>query len=307
MFSASSIWEWSTKLIREQEEAEQADNEDRPCFNPGTTVICKSQKAEIEEWDEGEKEYKVSLLKDEVPNKRVSASEITPFVPEPQYQQQFELDKGCDVKSICASSDLSTFAIHVDEKIIVYTEAKITKTLVSIVGSYWGLVMSGDGRIILAPKVNDDDDVYTDVQLYFASSTECTKKLRTIKEFNARCISHNGQLVAVGTCENTVQIFELEGQEVDGYVPLLKKFTFGDWVASVNFSKDCEWFVASSYDLTTRIWSLDRLSQEACTFSFTVCPDTVALSNDGSLLVSAEGDILKVWDISTQTEVCVSL
>jgi WD40 repeat protein len=309
VLDASSIWEWSTKLIRQQEDAERGKNEDEPFYQSGTPVICKSQEAKIEEWDEEGKEYKVKLLKDNV-TKRVPAFEITPFVPfEPALNrnQHAELDKRRDVKKICSSSDGSTVAVFVDESIIVYNKEMTATMTLDVSEQCGGFYMSGDGRIIVVLQENDDDYEYTDVQVHSIASNGC-KVLPKIKHAYAMAISHNGQLFAVGTTENFAHIFEIEGHEDDnGRVPLLKTFTFGDWTTCVGFSKNCEWFVASGCDLTARIWSLAHLSQDAyATFSFTETPEFVNLSDDGSLLVSGEDSAIKVWDISTKTEVCVS-
>jgi WD40 repeat protein/predicted Ser/Thr protein kinase len=119
----------------------------------------------------------------------------------------------------------------------------------------------------------------------------------------AVAINPNGQLLASGSSDNTIKLWQLATGK------LLRNF--GRWfsghsgmVHTVAFSPDGELLASGSWDETIKLWLLGS-GKEARTFKgHTNCIYSVVFSPDGKLLASGSADCtVKVWQVISGREI----
>ncbi|RYC80662.1 Vegetative incompatibility protein HET-E-1 [Fusarium oxysporum f. sp. narcissi] len=110
--------------------------------------------------------------------------------------------------------------------------------------------------------------------------------------------SNNGKLIASGSCDNTVKIWNVEmGKEERTLVG------HTDSVRSVVFSKDSKLIASGSDDKTVKIWNVATGEEERTLEGHTDPVNSVVFSKDGKLIASGSWDkTIKIWNAMTGEE-----
>ena len=112
------------------------------------------------------------------------------------------------------------------------------------------------------------------------------------KEVLSVCITPNGKLVASGSVDKTVKVWEAR---TGALKHTLDKHTGA--VTSVALTPDGNTLVSGSQDKTVRIWDLDKRLSIHTLFGHTEPVRSVAISNDGLTVVSgSEDNTIRMWN-----------
>ena len=109
--------------------------------------------------------------------------------------------------------------------------------------------------------------------------------------------SPDGKMIASGSADNTIKIWNLEGRE-------LRTMTgHSNWVDSVAFSPDGKTIASGSDDKTIKLWNLE--GKELCTLTgHSSGVSSIAFSPDGKTIASSSSDkTLKLWNLEGK-ELC---
>ena len=118
------------------------------------------------------------------------------------------------------------------------------------------------------------------------------------------CFNHDGRTLAVGSCDNTVQLWDSSGasNQIIGH-----PFTgHTSCVNSVCFNPDGSLLASGSDDQTIRLWGIKRYSNfsENPLMGHTGDVNSISFNNQGTLLVSGSDDqTIRLWDPQTGTQI----
>ncbi len=111
----------------------------------------------------------------------------------------------------------------------------------------------------------------------------------------AVAISPEGQIMASGSEDNTIKIWQLKTGRL---VRTLSGHT--NWISSLAISPDGQTLISGSGDNTIKIWQLKTGRLVRTLSGHTSSVYTVAISSDGQTLISGSGDnTIKVWQLRT--------
>jgi WD40 repeat protein len=324
IFEATSVWAWSHEQSRMQDAAEQAEDDG---YFVGKPILYKNQEANVLTWDKDAKTYSIQFTKDPdaPPKKEIKAKDISPFIPKPSSRRVIHLQ--CrSIDDFQLSRDGLIFMLRYVDKSSVNRVAvfryrgnaiafQVTKVMQKLRGDkIQNILISADGsRVLLVARGKDN---MSDLSVHPISAEEnLSLEEETVAEasFQAKsvrtpesaiAVSYTGKLVAVGTMENIIHIFNVDDNA------LVQILTKDDWVLSVSFSEDAQRLVAWGADQMAHIWSLADLT-EAPKIITTDCgwggPNWFALNDDGSYLAgvtsTSDQHRLRVWDLRTDAEV----
>ena len=107
--------------------------------------------------------------------------------------------------------------------------------------------------------------------------------------------SSNGRLIAAGTAEGTVRLWEAQAG-----TPLTNCQGHANWINSIAFSPSGQMLVSGSDDQTIRLWDVSTGRCLNSLHGHTNRVRSVAFSPDGQMLVSGSDDqTIRLWDVST--------
>jgi WD40 repeat protein len=111
----------------------------------------------------------------------------------------------------------------------------------------------------------------------------------------AVAISPDGQLLASGSEDNTIKIWQLKTGRL---VRTLIGHT--NWISSLAITPDGQMLVSASGDSTIKIWQLKTGQLVRTLSSHTNSVYTMAISSDGQTIASGSGDnTIKIWQLKT--------
>jgi WD40 repeat protein/tRNA A-37 threonylcarbamoyl transferase component Bud32 len=132
----------------------------------------------------------------------------------------------------------------------------------------------------------------------------CVQTLRGHSSMvNAIAISPDGQLIASGSNDNTIKIWQLSNGKLLRH---LGRWFSGhsNMVHSVAFSPHDQLLASGSWDNTIKIWQVNTGKELTTLTGHTNWVNSVAFSPDGKLLASGSADsTIKIWQVHTNREI----
>jgi len=141
--------------------------------------------------------------------------------------------------------------------------------------------------------------VLTPVQSSLLAAVQSVKEqnlITNVADVISVAFSPDGQTIASGSADNTVRLWDLQGQ------PIGQPFQgHTSWVTSVAFSPDGQTIASGSWDNTVRLWDLQGQPIGQPFQGHTNAVFSVAFSPDGKTIASGSLDnTLRLWDLQGQ-------
>jgi serine/threonine protein kinase len=159
------------------------------------------------------------------------------------------------------------------------------------ISPYIALSLKGDILASVAVKV-----------IHLFSSTT-GQLLRTLsghsQSVNSVAISSDGQMLASGSWDNTIKLWEVAtGREIR----TLRGHSY--FVNSVAISSDGQMMASSSYDNTIKLWEVATGREIRTLRGHSSWVNSVAISSDGQMMASGSWDnTIKMWEVATGREI----
>ncbi len=163
-----------------------------------------------------------------------------------------------------------------------------------------GLSFSPDNQIIATASHKDKS-----LKIWNVMSGELIETLAEQKEgeyIYSVQFSPNGELIAFGSQDNTVEIWKITKDK--SFQPYKKLVGHTDLVTSIAFSQDSQTIISGSFDKTIKVWDI---ATSQTTHTFVGHGDgivSISLSPNQTLIASGSRDkTIKLWDLDRKKEV----
>ncbi|MEG4856419.1 caspase family protein [Microcoleus sp. K1-B6] len=146
---------------------------------------------------------------------------------------------------------------------------------------------------VIGPDADTTNQIMTALHQVIYDVTERNRWQGRGKVVNSINFSPNGKMLASGSDDGTIQLWNLEGKELRTLPGHSRE------VQSVSFSPDGTMLASSSSDGTVKLWNLDgkelrTLKTQSNNWAF-----SVSFSPDGKMLASANSDgTVKLWNLA---------
>ncbi|KAL1747998.1 WD40-repeat-containing domain protein [Schizophyllum fasciatum] len=220
------------------------------------------------------------------------------------------------IRCVCFSPDGKYLATGAEDGLIRIwdiSRRRIWRTLHSQQNAVYSVVFSHDGKVVVAGSertmrswdlIEPSNNKVFAIDEYGKTTTDPDNGITSID------ISPNGHLVAAGSLDASVRIWDLATGQLLGRLCGHK-----DSVYSVRLTPDGRGLISGSFDTTMKHWNIPTATSagehrgiDRCTMSFeghTKFVLTVAVSPDGQWVASGSKDCsVMLWDAQTATRQC---